>query len=53
MNNESIALEILEALDKNNIGYCIDPSSGDIYFTNAEQKEKGEKLIEEIERKCS
>jgi hypothetical protein len=53
MDEEIEALKILEVLDENNIGYCINPSSGDIYFANAEQKEKGEKLIKEVENKYS
>jgi hypothetical protein len=44
MDEEIEVLKILEVLDENNISYCIDPSSGDIYFTNTEQKEKGEKI---------
>lgn len=53
LKDELEALEILERFNRENILYSIDPENGDIYYPSAEEKEKGEQIIREIEKEFS
>ncbi len=53
LKDELEALEILERFNRENILYSIDHETGDIYYPSAEEKEKAEKIIKEIEKEFS
>ncbi|SHH57220.1 hypothetical protein [Clostridium intestinale] len=48
-NEEAIALETLEIFNEKNINYSLDPTTGEINYPSVEDKERGEKVIREVE----
>lgn len=47
---DTMSLEILERFNRDNIQYSLDVDTGEFNYTSAEEKEKGEEIIKEIEK---
>ena len=50
---DEMALEILERFNRDNIQYSLDVDTGEINYPSAEEKDKGEEIIKEIEKEYS